>query len=566
MKSMHDPLRWTTRLIQSFYSRGVRHAVISPGSRSTPLTIAAAIHPGFKKKVVLDERSAGFIALGIGKASGKPALLICTSGTAAANYLPAIIEAKESGTPMIVLTADRPPNLRGIGSSQTIDQVKLFGNQTVFFHEAGEPVIDQDDLNRIEYLAEQAIQESIMKGGAAHINMPFRKPLEPTADQLERATAESHIQAVNQSNVPRSTFSRSLKFTDEIRDLFDRSSKPLIIAGPANIHQSLERHIQQIVKKAQIPVISEPGSKISAGTHSINRFDQLLRNPERRSKLKPDLILLFGDQPFTKPVLTALESWREVPVIQFLSRNTWQDHYLLVSHRLIIEPADTLDLGGLRLSFSKTWFDTWKRFDSELSNTLGQRLKESGQLTDGHVFKHLSGSIPLDWNVMLSNSFPVRDMAQFGLPSANQYVNRGAAGIDGILSTAAGIAESTSKPTCCLLGDLAFLHDSNALFSIKSSAVPIVTVVINNGGGTIFRMLPVHKMMDNGQPSGFFRAYFETPQDIEIQFLANASGINYLRIESLDDLAKHDIQSFKKSIIIECVTDADESMKLREFL
>jgi 2-succinyl-5-enolpyruvyl-6-hydroxy-3-cyclohexene-1-carboxylate synthase len=312
---MSSHLRWASTLIRSLYKSGVRHAVISPGSRSAPLTIAAAIHNGFQKHVVVDERSAAFIALGIGKSTGMPAVLICTSGTAAANYLPAIVEAKESGVPMIVLTADRPPNLRGIGSSQTVDQIKLYGDQAVFFHEAGEPGFEPADLRRLEYLGKQAVETALETGGAAHINLPFRKPLEPEDGEVEeemkrnRADADPFHPAVS---------GRTITLSDALHSLISSAKRPLIIAGPSDPARSLQHVFDEAISTLNAPAIAEPGSGLRVDDHlTILRYEQFLRNESVLQELTPDLILRFGDQPFTKSLLKALEKWADIPLIHF---------------------------------------------------------------------------------------------------------------------------------------------------------------------------------------------------------------------------------------------------------
>ena len=560
---MHNPLQWAADLIDSLCVQGVKHAIISPGSRSTPLALAAALHPGLSKKVVLDERSAAFMALGIGKESGMPALLICTSGTAVANYMPGVTEAKESGTPMIVLSADRPPNLRGIGSSQTVDQIKIFGDQAVFFHEAGEPAYERDDIARLKLLAGQAVEESIKKCGAAHINLPFRKPLEPTADQLKEVidTFESQTKHIKKVDAPSAT----IHLGEELIKLINQSEKILILAGPANPNSALNNQLNSLSNLLNCPVIAEPGSSVS-DNHMIGRFDTLLRNQDIQKELKPDLILQFGDQPFTKPILSALENWDDVPVIQFLGRDTWQDHFKKVPHRIVLSPNDSFDTRQIKARSSEKWLKSWQTRNIAAAGRLEASLKNSSKLTDGHIFNTISKKLPESWNIMLSNSFPARDMAQFGVTLKNQFVNRGAAGIDGILSTAAGITLSSSKPVCCFVGDLAFLHDSNALFSLKQLQNPVVSVVINNGGGTIFNMLPVFKMLKDQGKAHLFEEYFLTPQDVDIQFLANASKLPYIRVEHLDDLDALDLKSMKTSTVVECITDAGASMNLRETL
>jgi len=558
---MNSHLRWTSEFLNSLYQRGVRHAIVSPGSRSTPLAFAAAIHPGIKKQIVLDERSAGFIALGIGKAAGIPALLICTSGTAASNYLPAITEAKESGVPMIVLTADRPPNLRGIGSSQTVDQIKLYGDQAVFFHEAGEPQFDSADLKRLRYAAGQALETSITSGGASHINFPFRKPLEPTLEEIESEKNRlSEILQKKDSEVVHQTSSRQIRLHQDILDLISDSKRPLIISGPADPAHRLRNQIQTFADLLKAPVIAEPGSGILDNEYQIHRFEQFLRSKENRSLLKPDLIMRFGDQPFTKSMLVALEDWSDVPTIHFASRKSTQDHSMSVTHKIECQLSDQIDLEEIQFNADPDWLTLCKRTDESANEILNEFIGKTEALTDGQVFHHLSDRLKNDWNVMLSNSFIPRDMAMFGESGNRQFVNRGAAGIDGIISTAIGIAGSTEMPTCCITGDLAFMHDSNALLSLKNIQHPFIIAVINNGGGNIFKMLPV------SQNDEYFQDYFITPQNVDIQNLAEAHQISFNRIHSVKELSSFDPNAVNESQIVEFVTDPNESMKLRRTL
>lgn len=557
---MLSPYQTASTLGQALYNYGVRHAVISPGSRSTPLTLAFAHHDGFQKTVVLDERSAAFIALGIGKESGTPAVLICTSGTAAANYFPAIVEAKQSGVPLIVLTADRPPNMRGIGSSQTIDQIKLYGDHAVYFHEMGEPGKDPRDRSRIRYSARQAVSESIRHGGAAHLNMPFRKPLEPTDERIEKVRLQNRKQVKN-SRSSLSNSERTVTLSEEISGIINRSGRPLLIAGPANRHHANETTALKIAEKVNSPVIAEPGSRISFHKNRVHHFEQFLRNDSARSDLEPDLILRFGDQPFTKSLLSALESWRDVNTIFFKGRNSWQDHEMNTESIMELSADDTLDIQSVNPK-GDPFLNRWKKVDSSFQRLLLQSLKAEESLTDGHVFHHVSESIPDSWSTMLSNSLPPRDAALFGIPGRQVIVNRGAAGIDGILSTAIGAALATSTPTCCLTGDLAFLHDSNALLSLRHLKSPFVIIVINNNGGNIFRMLPIHNHTET------YQSYFETPQNVAIESLAKAHNLLYSRISdirSLDSISFSEIMT-SKPLLIECVTNANKSMEMRRKL
>jgi 2-succinyl-5-enolpyruvyl-6-hydroxy-3-cyclohexene-1-carboxylate synthase len=555
---MSNHLSWTSTLLRSFYSSGVRHAVISPGSRSTPLTIAAAIHSGLHKQVVLDERSAAFIALGTGKATGVPAILICTSGTAVANYLPAVIEAKESGVPMIILSADRPPNLREIGSSQTIDQIKIFGDYAVFFHEAGEPQYGDDDLNRLTYLGRQAVEAAIENGGAAHINLPFRKPLQPGEPELSLET-EKNERDIRSTRPPNQAVAKKrIYLSEKATKLFTSSEKPLIVAGPANPHHALNRQLHHLSEVLKAPIIQEPGCGIRKSEFSVHRYEQYLRSALLRNQLKPDLIIRFGDQPFTKSMLTVFEQWRDVPVFYLTARRYRQDYAMSVSYFIECSADDDIEWDLNNRQDNNQWLSDWKSTDSEYDSFLKKECSRIQKLTDGHVFTNLMEKIGEEWNIMLSNSLIPRDMALFSSARPQQFVNRGAAGIDGIISTAAGIHASTAKPTICITGDLAFLHDSNALLSLKGSDLPpFVILIVNNGGGTIFRMLPIYRSKE------IYDKYFETPQDVHIESLAQAHNIKYRKITSLSELNVIDLKSMTGYNVIEIITDPDESMKLR---
>jgi len=557
------PFQTASHLVRSFYKLGIRHAVISPGSRSTPLTLAFSYHKGFKKQVVLDERSAAFIALGIGKESGKPAILVCTSGTAAVNYHPAIAEAKESGVPIIVCTADRPPSLRGIGSSQTLDQIKLYGESAVWFHELGEPADTDQDLRRIQYAARQAMDESIISGGASHINIPFRKPLEPTQSSISSELELFDRQIEQPERNSSAAISSTLRLSEQVENLINQSERPLIIAGPADPFRQQIKTVSLLSDRLNAPIVAEPGSGMPPHPLRINRFDQILRKNDGLSQLAPDLIIRFGDQPYSKSLLQAIHHYRNVPLLRFDARNAWQDHEMNTTYSIRLQSGDQLDTTGINPKPDSDYIDSWLNADKVADIELKRSLAETDSLCDGHVFHHLAEHLPDDWNVMLSNSLPVRDAALFGASSGTLFLNRGVAGIDGIISTAAGTALSAGKPTCCVIGDLAFLHDSNALLSIKNFSAPFVIVVINNGGGNIFRMLPIHNHKD------VYRDYFETPQGTDIRHLALAHSLEYRRIETLDELSNllFDVsQQFGTPVVVECLTNPDESMKLRSGL
>ena len=565
---MHKPFVRAVTFLHHLYLNGVNHLFISPGSRSTPLTIAASIHPFLKSTVVLDERSAAFMALGGSKQTGRPSGLICTSGTAAANYFPAIVEAKESGVPLIAITADRPPHLRNIGSSQTIDQTNLYGSHAVFFHDTGETENHEPDQLRLIYLAKQAVEKSVGLGGAVQINMPFRKPLEPDDADMDWAV-DLFSKPVKRTFPPFEAALSEIQLSKKLVTLINRSERPLIIAGSSNPFQSPNDPLKQLYQKIAAPIIAEPGSQLSNGDAAIiyQRFEQFLRNSDTQKQLLPDLIIRFGDQPFTRSLLSAMEEWRDVPTVHIASRTGDQDHLMSTDYKIFCRPGDTINLDNIEPRSFSEWHSHWVKMEESSYAKLDQSSESATDLADGHVFSHLNNQLTDDWNVMISNSFPPRDMALFGSPFGNQIVNRGAAGIDGITSTAIGAQIASGRKTCAILGDLAFLHDSNALLSLpEKSEIPFITVVINNGGGTIFRMLPVQKMLERSGKPSIFDTFFNTPQNASIEHIAKAHQVDYIRISSSSELEELQLHSLDRHTIVECVTDADASMRLREEL
>ncbi|MEX2572733.1 MAG: 2-succinyl-5-enolpyruvyl-6-hydroxy-3-cyclohexene-1-carboxylic-acid synthase [Balneolaceae bacterium] len=562
---MYDPLSWTSFLFRAFYTEGIRHVFISPGSRSTPLVLGAALHPGFSKHIILDERSASFQALGAGKATGRPAILVCTSGTAAANYYPAVIEARHSGIPLIIISADRPPHLRGTGSSQTVDQIKLFGDSVLMFHELGEPAGGDEDLGRLELLARQSVFTSVENSGPVHINAPFRKPLEPSQEtlKLEKARNMKQVEAPRAGQLPEVKKPAVQPFPEDVIRKINQSEKPVLFAGPDEAYRSAGNTVNALAERLNMPVFAEPGSHTGSSGKMISRYGLLLNSGRSGPDRQPDLIFRTGDEP-TNPLFREIEKENPgSPVIQLLSRDTWQDSAARVDHRILLN-RNLLDLSGIQEK-KDAWLKSWIRLDSGAEEILEERLSVTEKLTDGHVYHFFSGIFKDSWNIMVSNSFTVRDLALFSRrsgPLNRTYVNRGAAGIDGVLSTGIGISRGKSERTAVYIGDLAFLHDSNALAGIQKLDHPVIIVVINNRGGNIFRMLPVYGRSD------YYSDYFETPQEVSIPHLAKAHNLPHLLIdtrEKMDSLTPGDLD-LKGNLLIECRTDPAESMNLRHLL
>lgn len=543
---------WSTIFVRTLFEQGVRDVIISPGSRSTPLTLAFTAHPGFTSSIVLDERSAAFIALGQAKVTGRPSVLVCTSGTALANYHPAVEEATASGIPLIIASADRPPHLRGVGASQTIDQIKIFPS-TIFYHEAGEPNSKKEASERIQTAARQSVYYSTSRSGVAHVNFPFSKPLEPNADFLRQIEEEN----VNHSKRRRTNYDAKnigTRLGEKFWSQLISAENPVFIAGPEN-HFENNSFITDLAKVLNAPILVEPGSNVPSSKYTITGFTGFLRNTDLIEELEPDLILRFGSFPFSKALSNYLEYYPGVHQITFAHKNKWRDgNFAPHRHILIDQHLEIPDITG---NAQSSWLRRWKSLEKLFKQTRADVIQPSSPLTDGYIFNHLATLLPQKSFTMLSNSFPVRDMALFGdYDGKNFFVNRGAAGIDGVISTTVGISQSAGTAGILFIGDLAFLHDVNALLSAKYVDQPLVIVVLNNGGGTIFRMLPVYKMKEKHQ------TYFETPQDVRIVSICRGYHIDHALVSRPEQL----IPAFEGYIdkpgvhVIECITDADDSM------
>lgn len=554
--SGNTAFKWTTTFFNTLQDYGVKHVVISPGSRSTPLTLAAASNGHLNKHVILDERSAAFTALGIGKATNVPAVLVCTSGTALANYYPAVIEARQSGVPMILATADRPPHLRATGANQAIDQLKMFGDYPVFFHEVGEPRGKDEDLNRLKILGQQAVTISQEKRGPVHLNFPFRKPLEPESDVLEGIKNESSEAPVGQ---PQNL--TSLELSNSLQTEITSAQKPLIIVGPLAPKDDVES-IAQLSDQIGAPILSE-----SAIDHEncVSGFAGFLRNDKWQSKLAPNLILRFGFQPTSKSIEWGLKNWSPNSHYHFASTHEWQDAtYSAAEH--IPWMGQAIHIEATTSKEKNSWLEQWKSAELEFVSCRSVSIEQEQSLTDGNIYDYFSPQIPDDHFIAISNSFPARDIHLFGRqsPSIALYQNRGVSGIDGVTSTAIGLSLGLDQPGVLFAGDLAFLHDTNALLNHAKIKHPLTIIVINNSGGSIFRMLPIE------QREKYFEPYFETPQSANIEKLVSAYDIPYHKIDSRSKLQEiellHWVNKHDGLSVIECQTDADASMRLREKL
>ncbi|MDI9640606.1 2-succinyl-5-enolpyruvyl-6-hydroxy-3-cyclohexene-1-carboxylic-acid synthase [Geitlerinema splendidum] len=526
---------WASILAETLHRLGLQTAIICPGSRSTALTVAFAQHREIEAISILDERSAAFFALGVAKRTGLPVVLVCTSGTAGANFYPAVIEAKESRIPLLILTADRPPEMRECHSGQTIDQVKLYGTYPNWQVELAVPALEMGMLGYLRQTVMQAWERSrFPTPGPVHLNLPFRDPLAPIP-QAEAIALEAEFPTdLFFSGVKSPTVQTPIPHIP----LAEWQSCPngLIIAGTAQPGDP-ETYCRAIAHLAQAlgwPVLADGLSPIRNYAHLnpnlIATYDILLRNANLANSLIPDRIIQIGELPTSKELRNWLTRF-EVPVeiIEPSPHNVDPLHRLSIHHRFGIESLLELDFPA---SVKSEYCQRWQKCDREIQQTLNPELSNLDNLFEGKVAWLLPQILPQSTPIFIANSMPVRDVEFFWMPNSSKiqpFFNRGANGIDGTLSTALGIAHN-HQSSIMLTGDLALLHDTNGFLFQNKLIGHLTIILINNHGGGIFENLPI------SQFNPPFEEFFATPQKVNFTQLCAAYNISYELIQSWQQL------------------------------
>jgi 2-succinyl-5-enolpyruvyl-6-hydroxy-3-cyclohexene-1-carboxylate synthase len=523
-------------LVDELARCGMRHAVTSPGSRNAPIALTMAAEERIDAVSVIDERAAGFLALGMAKAGGRPVAVTCTSGTAAANLAPAVHEAHQARVPLVVLTADRPPELRDVGAGQSIDQIRLFGSAAKWFVEVGQHEPSRETAVHHRGLACRAYWTAAGgRPGVVHLNLGLREPLAPVAEQLYPADWEGRhggrpwVQLREQP---------SQLSEDDQKTLAERiagAARGVIVAGTTA--EAVAAPVVRLAAAAGWPVLAEPASGVRCGEHDrshvVAHYDVLLRSEEFAATHAPELVLRVGDTPTSKP----LRSWlARAPQVVLDPEAAW--HEPTRGADLVLRGAAAPACEALAVELEQSghaaesgWVRAWCDADSVVAPALAQApdpceprayTAPAGALGDGAI-------------VWMASSMPVRDVEAFW-PSGPERVrflaNRGANGIDGTLASAAGAARATGAPMLVLCGELALLHDLGGLLAARRAGIELTVVCVDNGGGGIFDFLPV---AGTAQASAY-EAHVATPSGLDLATVAALAGMEPRRAEIAADV------------------------------
>ncbi|MEL7070529.1 MAG: 2-succinyl-5-enolpyruvyl-6-hydroxy-3-cyclohexene-1-carboxylic-acid synthase [Cyanobacteria bacterium J06581_3] len=570
---------WASVAVETLARLGLQTAVLCPGSRSTPLTFAFAAHPDIESLPILDERSAAFFALGCAKRQRRPVAIVCTSGTAGANFYPAVIEAYESGVSLMIFTADRPPELRDCASGQTIDQQKLYGSFTRHYSEMAVPTAEVHMLAYVRQTLVYGWRCAIApSAGPVHYNCPFRDPLPPIPD----AYTETSTEAI------RTTFEVERFFADVTPPSVVVRSQPLpivtwkgvtrglIIAGPASpdYPQGYCQAVSELSQQLGWPVLAEGLSPLRnyqcLNSSLISTYDIILRHPGLAEPFIPEQVIQLGPLPISKVLRQWLQAHQPQRWIVGSSGNLDPLHGPTQALETTFEQILTelkLENSATQSSFNNQYRQRWLTAEATVRQNLDNQLATETNLLESKVVWLLSQHLPDDTPLFVANSMPVRDIEYFwplGDRKIQPFFSRGANGIDGTLSTAMGIAHH-NLPAVLLTGDLAFLHDTNGLLNAAQLAGHLTIVVINNNGGGIFEMLPIAQF--DTAPEDYFEKYFATPQSVELPSLCKAYGIEHRLIADIQEFVNCvKVLPAKGMRVLEVTCDRKQSAKQRKTL
>jgi 2-succinyl-5-enolpyruvyl-6-hydroxy-3-cyclohexene-1-carboxylate synthase len=538
---MND-VRSLREIAQGLVDGGITDVIVCPGSRSTPLALATRAHPRLAVRVLLDERSAGFFALGLARTSRRPVAVVVTSGTAVANLLPAVVEASHARVPIVLLTADRPPDLRDRGAPQTIDQNRIYGGHVRWFAEL--PLLDgaAETRRHVRSVIDRAVATARSgPAGPVHLNLPFREPLVPTSALGPVDPPDGTTDPAGSISSTSVIAGRAGLDDGQVTDLARRlraAERGLIIAGPQD-DTALPVAVARLAASIGYPIVADPLSGLRTGPHDrshvIGHADHLVRTGPWRDDHLPDLVLRFGAAPTSKPLVGVLADRRPAQIVVDGDRG-WSDPAVIPTTFVHAEAASTAGLladaiGTSAVDGRSDWLAAWLEADRCAAAALESWLDEvvaRGEPFEGQPYPILGELLPDGALLWVGNSMPVRDLDAF-LPIGSRAIrpmsNRGASGIDGVVSTALGSAAASVGQVVLVVGDLSFLHDLNALVAARLHDLTATIVVVDNDGGGIFSFLPQAgtDSPEVGLPE-HYEELFGTPHGVDIGPIVTALG------------------------------------------
>jgi len=573
---------WGSLTVEELVRNGAGLFCLSPGSRCTPLTIAVADNPRAENVVHFDERGAAYYALGYAKATGKPAALICTSGTAAANYLPAVVEASLSCVPLVLLTADRPPELLDAGANQAIDQTKLFGDYVRW-----QTTLPCPDENVPPEMVLTTIDQAVYRAtrspaGPVHVNCMFREPLAPVADGRDLGAYRASIASWDSGDAPYTSYADPERTAspDSLRRVMEpirATSRGILLVGQLGSTEEIEA-VRRLSTMLNWPVFPDVASGLRLGSPNppfIHYYDEMLLAPCVEEYGKPETVIQIGT-PFTSKRL-----------LQYFEKQAPKTYIMVADHPMRHDPAHrvTVRIDAGLAEFSKAlatrleqetsredrspapspWLERLSRDATIADATIGDFLTGHDELSEPAVARLISENLPESGALFLGNSMPVRDMDRYGSPGGNPVrvgVNRGASGIDGTLATALGCARGTGVPITVILGDMALLHDLNSLVLLAQSALPVTVIVVNNNGGGIFSFLPIAKCKD------YMDRYFQARHDLRFRAAAEFAGLKFANPQSKNSFKEIYREYIKAGTptLIEINADTEENVQIHRLI
>ncbi|GMA52270.1 2-succinyl-5-enolpyruvyl-6-hydroxy-3-cyclohexene- 1-carboxylate synthase [Alicyclobacillus contaminans] len=564
----NDGLYVVTAFVEALRRAGVRHVCISPGSRSTPLTMAVARHGGFQLWTLLDERSAAYFALGLARSSGSPTVLICTSGTATANYFPAVMEARQSEVPLILITADRPPELHDVGSNQTVRQAFMYSDYAKWSVEMPVPVPEPGLVRHARATAWRAVvQASSAPRGPVHINWPFREPLVPPREVPAWAADVGPEEGLLQS-WHAADLQPSRPAVLQVASLVRKAQRGLIICGPQDSEEAADA-LLALADALQWPILADPLSQLRGAPSStelvMDTYDLFLRTDRIKQAHHPDVVLRFGRTPTSKALGQFLSQCGDAMQVVISPNTQWVDPFLTATHLVHADPAAFCHvlLGEVERGQRSAWTEQWMRLNETARNVVAE-WAEKPAWNEGRLFVELSRNLPDGTLLFAGNSMPVRDMDDFFLRQTRRLrtlSNRGVSGIDGVVSTALGAAAAHEGPTVLVIGDVSFYHDLNGLLAAKQHALDVLVLLVNNDGGGIFSFLPQAAHADTFP-------YFRTAHGLAFEPVVEMYGGVYCQVRDWTSFstAFADLWALSGLRVLELRTDGDDNVRWHQAL